>query len=219
MTEDEWLHGTGFHKMKCFLSGRVSHRKMHLFGCACCRLMPQWAPSEESRRAIEVVELFADGLVTRQELRAAREAAEPTAHGQYAKRAAYRCAQRNGIQAGWDACADATLSYAHYTCFKLIDDVHYQAIGDWGAACEKAKEAVIPLLRDFFGNPFRPPPLRPDAIAPLAEQIYAGQWELMPLLGEWLQEHGYWSEGEHCLDPNNHHVKGCWVVDWVTGRE
>ena len=41
----------------------------------------------------------------------------------------------------------------------------------------------------------------------------------MPLLGEWLQEHGYWSEGEHCLDPNNHHVKGCWVVDWVTGRE
>jgi hypothetical protein len=41
----------------------------------------------------------------------------------------------------------------------------------------------------------------------------------MPLLGEWLQEHGYWSEGEHCLHPNIHHVKGCWVVDWVTGRE
>jgi hypothetical protein len=74
-------------------------------------------------------------------------------------------------------------------------------------------------LRDIFGNPFRPLPPRPEAIAPLAEQIYAGAWDQMPILGEWLQEHGYWSEGEHCLDPSNQHVKGCWVVDWVTGRE
>jgi hypothetical protein len=72
----------------------------------------------------------------------------------------------------------------------------------------------------MFGNPFRPlPPRRPDAIAPLAEEVYAGRWELMPLLGEWLQEHGFWTEGEHCLDPSIRHVKGCWVVDWVTGRE
>jgi hypothetical protein len=41
----------------------------------------------------------------------------------------------------------------------------------------------------------------------------------MPTLGEWLQEHWYWSEGENCLDPNIHHFKGCEVVDWVTGRE
>jgi hypothetical protein len=81
------------------------------------------------------------------------------------------------------------------------------------------EETQIFLLRDIFGNPFRPLPPRPEAIAPLAEQIYAGAWDQMPLLGEWLQEHGYWSEGEHCLDPNNHHVKGCWVVDWVTGRD
>ena len=25
-------------------------------------------------------------------------------------------------------------------------------------------------------------------------------------------------EGEHCLDPNIQHVKGCWVVDWVLGK-
>jgi hypothetical protein len=75
------------------------------------------------------------------------------------------------------------------------------------------------LIRDIFGDPFRPLPLRPDAIAPLAEEIYAGAWNKMPLLGEWLQEHRFWTEGEHCLDPNRTHVKGCWVVDWVTGRE
>jgi hypothetical protein len=75
------------------------------------------------------------------------------------------------------------------------------------------------LVHDIFGNPFRSLLPRPEAIAPLAERIYAGEWDKMPLLGEWLQEHGYWSEGEHGLDPNNQHVKGCWVVDWVTGRE
>ena len=75
------------------------------------------------------------------------------------------------------------------------------------------------LLRDIFGNPFRPLPPRPEAIAPLAEQIYAGAWNKMPLLGKWLQEHGYPTEAGHCLDPNIHHVKGCWVVDWAAGRE
>jgi len=29
---------------------------------------------------------------------------------------------------------------------------------------------------------------------------------------------GYWSEGEHCIDHKNQHVKGCWVVDWVMGK-
>jgi len=75
------------------------------------------------------------------------------------------------------------------------------------------------LVRDIFGNPFRPLPSPPGVITPMAEQIYLGEWNLMPLLGEWLQEHGYWCEGEHGLDPKVHHVKGCWVVDWVTGRE
>jgi len=79
--------------------------------------------------------------------------------------------------------------------------------------------STIRLLHDIFGNPFHPLPPRPEAIAPLAEEIYAGAWSKMPLLGQWLEEHGYATEAEHCFDPNVHHVKGCWVVDWVTGRD
>jgi hypothetical protein len=89
----------------------------------------------------------------------------------------------------------------------------------WDRAWMEERAIHAGYLRDIFGNPFRPLPPRPEAIAPLAEQIYAGAWDQMPILGEWLQEHGYWSEGEHCLDPSIQHVKGCWVVDWVTGRE
>jgi hypothetical protein len=58
------------------------------------------------------------------------------------------------------------------------------------------RKALADLLRDILGNPFRPLPPRPEAIAPLAEEIYAGAWARMPLLGEWLQEHGFWAEGE-----------------------
>jgi hypothetical protein len=74
------------------------------------------------------------------------------------------------------------------------------------------------VLRDIFGDPFRRLPPRPEVIAPLAEEINAGRWELVPLLGKWLEEHGFWTEGEHCLDQSIRHVKGCWVVDWVMGR-
>jgi hypothetical protein len=90
----------------------------------------------------------------------------------------------------------------------------------WEEALAREENEQASLRRDIFGPlPFRTLPPRPETIALLAEEIYAGRRELMPLLGEWLQEHGFWTEGEHCLDPNIKHVKGCWVVDWVTGRE
>jgi hypothetical protein len=75
------------------------------------------------------------------------------------------------------------------------------------------------MLRCLLGNPFQLLPPRPTAITPLAEEIYVGAWEKMPLLGEWLQEHGHWEAGEHCLAPRGEHLKGCWVVDWITGRD
>jgi hypothetical protein len=93
---------------------------------------------------------------------------------------------------------------------------------DWKAAWDRAnpqRAVQCALLRDIIGNPYRRLPPRPAAIGPLAEEIYAGAWKRILLLGEWLQEHGFWQEGEHCLDPSLTHVKGCWVVDWVTGRQ
>jgi hypothetical protein len=56
-------------------------------------------------------------------------------------------------------------------------------------------------------------PVKYGRIHPLA------QGSLLSSQSEWLQEHGDWNEGKHCLDPSIHHAKGCRVVDWVTGRE
>jgi hypothetical protein len=97
-----------------------------------------------------------------------------------------------------------------------LDETVYQE-GELAHRQEQAEQAC--LLRNIRSNPFRLLPPRPETIASSAEDIYQGKWELMPLLGEWLQEHGYRQEGEHCLNPASKHVKGCWVIDCITARE
>ena len=192
MTEAEWLACTDPNKMLDFLpSSRWGSRKQRLFGCITCRrLWWKLLTDDRSRRAVEIAELYADGLASEFELRAACEEA-------------------------WQACNGHQLGTAPVVAFATTGE----AASPFVSTDEQQRRQQCNWFRDIFGNPFRPLPPRPEAIAPLAEQIYAGAWDKMPLLGKRLQEHGYWSEGEHCLDPNIHHVKGCWVVDWVTGRD
>ncbi len=178
--------------------------------------------------AVELAERAADEPVSRDLMNSASEAASAFTYPAEYYAACYDQSwgpidydlMASGAAA--DAAASASLSYASIEAPALYAAravARYKGSLDWAQMDAEERAAQCHLLRDIFGNPFRPLPPRPEAIAPLAEQIYTGAWDKMPLLGEWLQEHGYWSEGEHCLDPNIHHVKGCWVVDWVTGRE
>jgi hypothetical protein len=202
MTEAEWLVSSDPAAMLAVLSGKTSARKERLFAVAVCKRIWSRMESAHSRVAVQVAEQFADGLGSLQDLERAHNEANP---------ASGRVRDLPGAWAAWNAASirniKLTVAFARYWANVAVQDQQAESL------------AQSALLRDIFGDPFRPPPPRPEAIAPLAEQIYAGKWELMPLLGEWLQEHGYWSEGEHCLDPNIQHVKGCWVVDWATGRE
>jgi hypothetical protein len=81
------------------------------------------------------------------------------------------------------------------------------------------------LLRDVFGNPFRPVALdprwrTPTAIA-LARAIYEGRaFDRLPILADALQEAGC-EEADvlgHCRS-DGPHVRGCWVADLVLGKE
>ena len=203
MTESEWLGSVRPDEMLSFLHSKVTERKLRLFAVACCRPIRHGLSDERSIRAVEVAEAFADGLMNQKELTIAHDAAHDAVTGR-ASQATRSCATPHAWMAADGACYSALQS--------AIEAMGSSVSSTWN-------RRSTDTLRDIFGNPFRPLPPRPEVIAPLAEQIYAGAWDRMPILGEWLQEHGYWSEGEHCLDPNNYHVKGCWVVDWVTGRE
>src|SRR4051812_9841305 len=55
-----------------FLRGRANERKLRLFAVACWRAVWGIFLSQDSQNAVEVSEQFADGLVTPEQLHAAR---------------------------------------------------------------------------------------------------------------------------------------------------
>jgi hypothetical protein len=86
-------------------------------------------------------------------------------------------------------------------------------------------ETLAKLVRDIFGNPFRPtifsPAWRTDTAVSLACQMYeAREFSAMPILADALQDAGCDNDDilKHCRNPGPH-VRGCWVVDMVLGRE
>jgi hypothetical protein len=81
------------------------------------------------------------------------------------------------------------------------------------------------LLHDIFGNPFRPvtfsPDWRTDTALSLASQTYESrEFSAMPILADALQDAGCDNADilDHCRGPGPH-VRGCWVVDLVLGKE
>jgi len=90
-------------------------------------------------------------------------------------------------------------------------------------AAESARLAVV--VRDIFGNPFRPIAFSPswrtsDAVA-LARTMYeTREFSAMPILADALQDAGCDSDDvlNHCRGEGPH-VRGCWVVDMVLGKE
>ena len=81
------------------------------------------------------------------------------------------------------------------------------------------------LIRDIFGNPFRPVVPNPSYLVPavleLARGIYQERaFDRMPDLADALENAGCTNADilEHCRGPGPH-VRGCWVVDLILGKE
>ena len=81
------------------------------------------------------------------------------------------------------------------------------------------------ILRDIFGNPFRPvafdPAWRTSTAVGLAEAIYDERaFDRLPILADALQDAGCEDADilGHCRG-DGPHVRGCWVVDLVLGKE
>ncbi len=82
-----------------------------------------------------------------------------------------------------------------------------------------------PLLRDVIGNPFRPltadPAWLTATVRALAEGIYADRaFDRMPILADALEDAGCDNADilAHCRGPGPH-VRGCWVVDLILGKQ
>jgi hypothetical protein len=90
---------------------------------------------------------------------------------------------------------------------------------------ESAAQAL--LLKDIFGNPFRPVIVDPawltwhDALlVSMAQQMYESRdFRDMPVLADALEEAGCTNQDilDHCRQPDEH-VRGCWVIDALLGK-
>lgn len=103
---------------------------------------------------------------------------------------------------------------------------------DRAAAAETARQteagSQCDLLRCIFGNPFRPPTSPPPValtrnnspVFKLAQAIYNERaFDRLPILADALEDAGCQDADilGHCRHPGPH-VRGCWVVDTLTGR-
>ena len=249
MTEAEWLTGTDPQPMLEFLRGKVSDRKLRLFAVGCCRRIWRHFEDKRSRRAVEVAERYADGLASDEELDEAEDAAgDANCDGMGAASAAVPPASADAYDA---ASALADPDYTLYDHF--LDAVYHQwdaSCGDYYTGKEKVgstasrepsvereitrvakarigaeRGAQATLLRDIFGNPFRPVTVDPSwltrTVTALAKGIYhKPAFDRLPVLAEALEEAGCHDPDilAHCRRPGEH-VRGCWVVDLILGKE
>jgi hypothetical protein len=221
MTEAEWLNDsdTKLREALAFLEGKASDRKMRLFICACCRLVWDLLGESACREAVEVGELYADGEVTEARFQAVSDAVD---------RVVERVMEREYDPGGYGAPQAST-----YACCArgAAPALAWSAASCAGAAANmngmySANHEQVDCLRDIIGNPFRPvvfsPAWRTDTAVGLARQMYASRdFGAMPILADALQDAGCESDDilSHCRDPKQVHVRGCWVVDLVLGKE
>jgi hypothetical protein len=213
ITEAEWLSGTSFSKMKQYLARRddIGERKLRLFACACCRRLWHLLTETKCRKAVEVAELYADGMATKNELRAARNDANPEwfrpGPAPLAERAAARCALANASRAAWESSDD---------CVTMGQHLHKT---DFYAGCDAEKLEQARLLLEIFGNPFRPyavPERWPKTVLQLAEAFSNAQ-DCAFALHDALLEAGHAELAEHFREKE--HPKGCWALDVIQGKQ
>jgi hypothetical protein len=218
MTEAEWMVCSNPLQMMEHVRdnvrvGRAEGRKDYLLAVGSFRLV--WPALEEVwiRRAVDWAEEFAD------------DTDDPNLWGRL----------RDEIEAKWAGAKQAYYDTYRISGRDVYRDLAPAEIAHWliqklprvATGCAFAPSASGPpshpqgplLIRDIFGNPFRPatfsPAWRTDTAVSLARQMYESRdFSAMPILADALQDAGCDNDDilNHCQN-GGPHVRGCWVVD------
>ena len=217
MTEADWSACDDPIAMLHALPSKFSERKLRLFAVACCRGIWHLLSDERSRAAVDVAERYADGLVGRERLVAARDAARE------AKRRFPVPAQVRAWRAA-NAAQNVTRDTARSAALNsAAESGRAMDAGDTNHWDPDAMRSRAALLRCIIGNPFRPEAGDPAWMTPpvvaLARAIYDERSsDRLTELADALQEAGCNNAAflEHCRGPGEH-ARGCWVVDTILG--
>ena len=222
MTEAEWLAATDPAKCVHFLIGKGRERKLLLGACACCRTVENRYHLPEAKAALNHCELLADepnNNVIREELvRLSRE------FRSFGQSRGWVIEERNALNALADAIHLArTPEYDDLAEYRA--SVCHVGISLLEPSNVLRKTQLFRVLRCVFGDPFRPVAVESEwltsTVIALATGIYSEKaFDRMPILADALQDAGCDSADvlDHCRGPGPH-VRGCWVVDLVLGKE
>jgi hypothetical protein len=233
--EEEWQISGHLPRMLELASGRVSRRKLRLFAVACVRRHWHLLDDERSRWAVEVSERFAEGEVSPLVLKssyaaawsAVRAVAELGPARASAARAAARAASARAEWAAHGAAHEAGECAGWLARDKQLTPPEPAWVLQLRAATEE-KRRLCDLLREIAGNPFHRSHQGPNwltwndrTVPRMAETIRAGwHFDHLPVLADALEEAGC-GDAEllrHCREGRSH-VRGCWVLDLLLGKE
>jgi hypothetical protein len=210
--EQGWLSSADATAMLTWLyrTRRVGERKARLLVCAAARSAWGELTDERSSRAVEVAERFADGAAAEAERLAAARAAE---------------------HATWELGGLGAPGAAHLACLAVDPAVGVDPLAAAERVARDRSSEYADLVREVFGNPFRSLVLDPDVVTATIVSLAQASYEerLLPqghldpvrlaVLADALEEAGAGEDLVAHLRAPGPHVRGCFVVDAVLGRQ
>jgi hypothetical protein len=224
MTESEWLACTDPQPMLALVHGK---RKLRLFAVGCCRRLFPMFSALQVDEVVEAADQYTDGCIGRRRLRAIW-------NDIFCQTMPYRY-----FSPEWHArraVVNLILGYClkHRPRPMAMNDVTSAIVkgrARWWHPLRRRKirteerSARAHLLRDIFGNPFRPsafdPSWRTPQVVALGQEIYDNRaFDCLPELADALAKAGCENADilAHCRGPGPH-VRGCWVTDLILGKE
>jgi hypothetical protein len=210
MTEQEWLASASPVAMLNHVKAEASDQKVLFYACALCHRRPELL-TDDIKSWLAVVEKVVAGEEPAKSLDGVQRAAE------YEVSYLTDSYTPPVVRAHYSGILDVVL----YTWYNA--PVEYE-IDIPTELLDPVRRANAELVRDIYGNPFRPitfdPIWRTDTAVVLARQMYESHdFGAMPILADALQDAGCDNEDilAHCRTETTH-VRGCWVVNWVLNK-
>jgi hypothetical protein len=210
MTEQEWLTSDSPVALLSHLNADGSGRRVLLYASALCQLRPDLI-TDELKPWVELVERVLSGDEPATALDALQEEAEFCV-SDYAEVGPAGTRGFYSVLGAVVFCTWLNMTTEYET------DIPSEEI-------EPMRRTAADLVRDIFGNPFRPVSFSPswhtDTALSLARTMYDSRdFSALPILADALQDAGCENEDilTHCRDTAHAHVRGCWVVDLVLGK-
>jgi hypothetical protein len=219
VTDSEWLATQDDLAMLEVVRPHTSERKVRLIAVACCRhlrfMLNDQVAAGAIDEAIGAVEGYAEGLGTKASLKRARQAVRTVRHG---------LAVVVGVASPtWNALWLTEVAASENAYESVIPENNRPA--GMGLIGDQERPPTCNLIRCVIGPPSRPN-LSNQAwctseVLSLARSMEEClSFERLEMLAQALQKAGFDDDRvlSHCRTQANH-VRGCWVVDAVLGKQ